>query len=40
LELPKPVEKITKEDLTEEFYKKIDVRDKATLYLYIKNVCP
>ena len=42
-ELPKPVEKIKPEDLTDEFLKSIDTggaTDLATLRLYLQNVCP
>ena len=42
-ELPKPIETIRKEDLTEEFIKSIDTgsqTDLATMRLYLENVCP
>ena len=42
LELPKPVEKIRQEDVTEAFLKQIDSgnADTSTLKLYIEKVCP
>jgi hypothetical protein len=42
LELPKPVEKIRPEDVTEAFVKQIDAAGKepSTLRLYISKVCP
>lgn len=42
-ELPKPLEKIRPEDITDEFLKKIDAggaTDISTIKLYIQNVCP
>ena len=43
LELPKPVEKIKPEDVTDAFLKSIDAgaqTDIATLKLYVSKVCP
>lgn len=42
LELPKPVDKIRQEDLTEEFLKSVDAgsSDISTVKLYIEKVCP
>lgn len=41
--MPKPVDKIKPEDVTDSFLKSIDTGgsiDKSTLKLYINNVCP
>ena len=42
LELPKPVDKLRKEDVTDEFLKSIDAgnADISTIKLYIEKVCP
>ncbi len=42
-ELPKPIDKIRPEDVTDQFLKSIDTGggvEKSTLKLYINNVCP
>lgn len=41
-ELPKPYDKITIDDLTDDFLSKVDKSstDIPTIVLYIKNVCP
>jgi hypothetical protein len=42
IELPKPFDKVTLDDLTDDFLSKIDRQsyDISTIVLYIKNVCP
>ena len=42
MELPKPVDKIRQEDLTDNFIKSIDAggKDPATIRLYLGKVCP